>query len=178
MTDKTVLIGDILIPLDRYPHLNENQTLQEAIEAVIAFRTEQQDRLHCAGILVVNDKNELVGRLSLIDILHGLIPRLVDTSKLHKFEGKEVEYHDLAFLYEDNTSAECEKTQKNPIKPLLTAIDFSLPADTHILQALVMMTHRNDFNVPVTDNGNIIGVLCLEEIFNAMCATYCGIEIQ
>ncbi|MEA3469210.1 MAG: CBS domain-containing protein [Thermodesulfobacteriota bacterium] len=175
MNKETSVIRDIIIPLDRYPHLNENQTLQEAIQTFMSFRAGEKDRLLYAGLLVVNDKNQLVGKLSLIDILHGLVPRLVDAAKVDKFEGKDTEFPNLAFLYEEKTFAGCGKNQQNPIKPLLQAINFSLPADTHILKALVMMSHRNDFNVPVTDNGAIIGILRLEEIFNAMCTTYCTI---
>lgn len=176
MNKKTSVIRDIVIPLDRYPQLNEKQTLQEAIQAFKTFRAEQQDHPCYAGLLVVNDQNQLVGKLSLIDIMHGLAPRLVDASNVEKFEGKDAEYPNLAFLYEDSTVAECGKNQQKSVKSLLQAIDFSLPADTHILKALVMMTHRNDFNVPVTEDGTIIGILRLEEIFKAMCTTYCDIQ--
>ncbi len=175
MSKETSVIRDIIIPLDRYPHLNEKQTLQEAIQAFMSFRAGEQDRLRYDSLLVVNDQNQLVGKLSLIDILHGLVPRLADAAKTAKFEGKDTEFPNLSFLYEEKTLAECGKNQQQPIKPLLQAIDFSLPADTHILKALAMMSHRNDFIVPVTENGNIIGILRLEEIFNAMCTTYCNI---
>jgi CBS domain len=176
VNNKTLVIRDIIIPLDHYPHLNENQTLQEAIQAFMTFRAGQQDPLCYAGLLVVNDQNQLVGKLSLIDIMHGLAPHLVDAAKADKFEGKDAEYPNLSFLYEETTVAHCKKNQHKPVKPLLKAIDFSLPAETHILKALIMMSHRNDFNVPVTDNGTIIGILRLEEIFNAMCTTYCDME--
>jgi CBS-domain-containing membrane protein len=176
VNNKTSVIRDIVIPLNRYPHLNESQTLQEAIQVFMNFRVEQQNHPCYAGLLVVNDQNQLVGKLSLIDIMHGLVPRLVDAHKVEKFEGRDAEYPNLAFLYEDSTFTECGKNQQKSVKPLLQAVDFSLPADTHILKALVMMTHRNDFNVPVTDNGSIIGILRLEEIFKAMCTTYCDIK--
>jgi predicted transcriptional regulator len=79
-------------------------------------------------------------------------------------------------LYEDSTFAACGKNQQKPIKSLLKPIEFSLPADTNILKALVMMTHENDFNVPVTDEEDIVGMLCLEKIFNRICTTYCDIN--
>ena len=172
---KTSVIRDLIIPFDRYPHLNEDQTLQEAIETLMSFRAGPEERLLYAMLLVVNKQNQLVGKLSLIDIIHGLVPRLREASKVNKFEGKGEVYPNLTFLYEESTFAKCGENQNKPIKPLLHAIDFSLPADTHILKALVMMSHRNDFNVPVTDNGDIIGVLRLEEVFKAMCTTYCPI---
>ena len=173
MSEKKLVVGDIVIPLDNYPKLNENQSLQEAIQTFMSFRAGQQDRLRYAGLLVVNDKNQLVGKLSLVNIMHGLVPRLVDATNVEKFEGKEVEYPNLAFLYEDSTFGDCKKHQAKPIKPLMEDISLSFSSDTHILKALAMMTHRDEYNVPVTKDGIIIGILCLEEIFNTMCKTYC-----
>lgn len=168
-------IRDLIIPLDRYPHLNENQTMQEAIQTFMAYRDERHERLLFTVLLVVNDQNQLVSKLSMLDILHGLAPSLLEATRAGKFEGKGEIFPNLAYLYEDSTFATCGDNQYKPIKPLLQPIDFFLPADTIILKALIMMTHQNNFNVPVTDNGDIIGVLRLEEVFNAMCNTYCAI---
>ena len=176
MNQETSVVRDIIIPLDHYPHLNENQSLLEAIQAFMSFRAGQDERIQYGKLLVVNDKNQLVGKLSLVDIIHGIAPRLMDATNVGEFEGKDGEYPNLAFLYEDATFSDCKKNQEKSIKPLLKAIDFSIPADTHILKALVMMSNRNDYNVPVTDEGSIIGMLRLEEIFNTMCNTYCDIN--
>ena len=173
MNKKDSVIRDLIIPLDRYPHLNENQTLQEAIQILLSFHAGQDERLRYSMVLVINDQNQLVGKLSMIDIIHGLVPLLEKASTVDKFEGAKGEYENLTFLYEEATFEKCGLNQNKPIKPLLRAVDFYLAADTHILKALVMMTRRNDFNVPVTENGSIIGVLRLEEIFQAMCNTYC-----
>lgn len=175
MHKKSSAIRDIAIPLDRYPHLNENETMQEAINLFLSFPTGE-DNICYSKLLVVNDDHQLVGRLSRIDIMQGLAPRLMDAAKIDKFEGKETEYPNLAFLYEDSTFADCGKNQTQPIKSLMQPINFSLSADTPILKAIVMMTHRNNFNVPVTDNGAIIGVLRLEDVFKAMCTAYCEIK--
>lgn len=176
MNHKTSVIRDLVIPLNHYPHLNENQTLQEAIQSFMSYRDNEQGRLRYAGLLVVNDKNQLIGKLSILDIMHGLVPHLVDAAKAEKFEGKDTEYPNLSFLYEESTFTECGKNLQKPVKSLLQSIDFTLSADTHILKALAMMSHRKDFSVPVTDNGSVLGMLQLEEIFNVMCSTYCDIK--
>ncbi len=173
MNTKNSNIRDLVIPIELYPHLNENQTLQEAIESFIYFRAGQQERQHYDMLFVVNNQKRLVGKLFLMDIMHGLAPHLLEDTRVDKFEGQKENYLDLAYLYEKSTFTECGKNRDKPIKPLMHGIDFSLPADTHILKALVVMANRNDFNIPVTDNGTIIGVLRLEEIFMAMCNTYC-----
>ncbi len=174
MHRQTSAIRDIIIPFDRYPHLNENQTMQDAIKLFLSFPTT--DDMCFSKLLVVNDDHQLIGWLDRIDIMQGLAPRLMDVAKTDKFEGKDTEYPNLAFLYEDSTFAECGENQTKPIKSLMQPIEFSLTADTPILKAIVMMTHRNNFNVPVTDNGAIIGVLRLENIFKAMCTSYCEIK--
>ena len=176
MNKKTSIIRDLVIPLDRYPNLNEHQTLQEAIQALMSFRAGQEERIQYGKLLVANDQNQLVGILTLVDIMHGLAPRLLEATKVAKFQGKGAEYPNLSILYEDKTFSECGKNQHKAVKELLHPITFSLPADTHILKALVMMSNRNDFNVPVTDNGTVIGILRLEEIFHVMCTTYCDVQ--
>jgi len=176
MNEKSSSIRELIIPLDRYPHLNENQTLQEAIQTFMSFRTGHDERLLYAMLLVINDQNQLVGKMSMVDIMNGLAPPLMHATKVDKFEGQEAEYPNLSFLYEESIFAECGKNRNQSIKPLIRPINFSLPADTNILKALVMMSHRNNFNVPITDNGAIIGVLRLEEIFEAMCNNYCKIQ--
>lgn len=176
MNTKNSVIRDLIIPLDRYPHLNENETLQEAIQILMSFHSGQNERLRYSMLFVINDQNQLVGKLSMIDIIHGLVPLIQKASKVDKFEGKKEEVSNLTFLYEDSTFATCGENQKAPIKPLIQTIDFFLPADTHILKALVMMTRRNNYNVPVTENGSVVGILRLEEIFKAMCTTYCPLQ--
>ncbi len=175
MDTKKSTIRDLVIPIERYPHLNENQTLQEAIQSFMSFRAGQQERPHYSVLFVVNELNQLVGKLFLMDIMHGLAPGLLKGTKVEKFEGKEGDFLDLVPLYETSTFSECGKNRDKPIKPLVHPIDFSFPADTHILKALVRMSKRNEFDIPVTDDGTIIGVLRLEEIFMAMCNTYCPI---
>lgn len=176
LVSKNKLIRDLIIPIDHYPHLNENQSLQEAIDVLMSFGSgEKSNSLKFRTILAINDQGQLVGKLSMLDIIHGLAPLLMEMSKVNKFEGKGTEYHRLTYLYEDNTFAECGKNRRKSIKPLLQPITFSLKADSHILEAIVMMSHHHDCIVPVTEQGSILGVLRLEEVFNAMCTVYCPI---
>ena len=176
MADKEMaVIREIMIPLDKYPHLNENKTIQDAIAAFQNWPNNQGGFCY-SKLLVVNDDHNLVGTLSRLDILQGLAPQLFDATKVDKFEGKDAEYPNLIFLFEEKVYSECGENQAKPIKPLAQDIKFSLPANTPILKAMVMISNRKDFNVPVTDNGNIVGVLRLGDIFNALCTTYCKIK--
>ena len=173
MEQQQIMVRDLFIPLEKYPYLNENQILEEAIHTFMDLRQENGGRIKYGMLFVVNNSNELVGKLSLMDVLHGFAPRLFDGAKVAKFDGKEGEYPGLALLHEEAVYAECGKSRKNSIKKHIRAIDFTIGADTPMLEALVMMSGRNEFDTPVTDNGTIIGVLRLEEIFVAMCNSVC-----
>lgn len=60
-----------------------------------------------------------------------------------------------------------------PVRSLMRPIDFTLPADTHILEAIVILHRHNTSCVPVLENGAVIGLLRFEELFHAMCNTWC-----
>lgn len=171
---KAAVVRDIMIPLDRYPHLNESAFIEEAIAAFKNWPDVPGGFCH-SKVLVVNDKHQLVGTVSRLDIMRGLAPHLFATNRSEQFEGKDAEYPNLVFLMDEKIFSECGENRQTPIKECAQEIDFSLPADTPILKAIVMISNRKDFNVPVSDNGNIVGVLRLADIFNNMCNTYCKI---
>lgn len=173
MEQQQIKVRDLFIPLEKYPHLNENQIMQEAIQTFMELRQEKDGRIKYGMLFVVNNSNQLVGKLSLMDILHGFAPRLFEGARVNRFDGKEGDYPGLALLHEQSVYAECGKSRRHPIKNHLRAIDFTMSADTSMLKALVMMSSRNENDVPVTDNGTIVGVLRLEEIFVAMCNSVC-----
>lgn len=171
-------VKDLLIPLDQYPHIYEHQTVDEAIQSFMEFRAGQKERLHYAMLFVLNTHNQLIGRLTLMDIMRAFAPRLFDGLQTSRFDGKKGEYPNLALLHEETIFAECGKSRMRPIKPFVKAIDFTISATTHMLTAMVMMHGRGEFDVPVTEKGSVVGVLRLEEIFTTMCNTYCPIPGQ
>ncbi|MCI5223905.1 MAG: CBS domain-containing protein, partial [Candidatus Electrothrix sp. AR4] len=83
MPKRSMDIREIIIPLDRCPLLYEGQTLDEAIALFAA------DTSGIPILLVLNRKDDLIGRLSRSDILLGLVPNLLDRDKMDKFLGKE-----------------------------------------------------------------------------------------
>ncbi|MCP4340047.1 MAG: hypothetical protein GY799_14440, partial [Desulfobulbaceae bacterium] len=111
MDTKKSTIQDLIIPIERYPHLNDKQTLQDAIQSFTSFRAGQKVHLHYSMLFVVNDLNQLVGKLFLMDIMHGLAPGLLMNTKIDEFEGQGGDYQDLVYLYETSTFSECGKNR-------------------------------------------------------------------
>ncbi|MDD3813666.1 MAG: CBS domain-containing protein [Desulfocapsaceae bacterium] len=165
MAENFPLVRDVTIPLDRYPHLNENQTLQDAITEIRSFAVGEKDRIRYSCLLIVNDRNQLVGRVTLKDLLHGLAPRLVEATKVEKFEGKSTEFPNLAILMEDSFFTDCRQQSQKKIGEFMSKIPLFMKADFPLFKALAMMLNTENSILPVVDGDQIIGVIRMEEIF-------------
>jgi len=162
-TDNPV-VKKFIIPLEKYPNLNENQTIHDAVQVIRSFICGENDRLRYAALLVLNDQNQLVGAVTLRDILRGLDPRFREFPKVKKFEGKGSEFPDLTILWEDSFFVECTKRSHVLIKDFMSSIHHVKGGDP-ILKALSIMLSTNHDILPVVENDTVIGVIRLEEIF-------------
>lgn len=165
--DKLV-VRDISIPLEHYPHINENKTLHEAIKQIQLFTAGKKNHLKYAELLVVNNECNVVGKVTIVDILYGMAPRLAMAKKVDKFEGKGSSFPNLAILLEESFLKECSMQLSMPVKNFMKDIGEYLKAETSLLKALMIMLQAEEFNMPVVDGNEIIGVIRLEEIFSEM----------
>ena len=167
-------IRGLIIPLGRCPWLHDQQTLDDAIALFNASCTcAENSPALLPELFVLDAENKLVGRLSRLDILEGLLPNIPNMDRLGCFAGKSTAYPHLTYIFEDHVLAECAGNRTRPICSLMRPVDFTLPADTHILEAILELHRHNASCAPVTEDGTVIGVLRLEELFYSMCNTWC-----
>ena len=174
MTTDIPVVRDYTIPLELYPHLNEKKTLRDAAKVIQSFTAGENKQLRYSEALVVNDQNQLVGRMTLMDILHGLAPQLVESTRVQKFEGKTADFPNLALLVEDSFFKECSLRWSKPVSSYMSPVENTVSADTHLLQTLLIMLNTKDYNLPVVDNEMIVGVIRMEEIFKAI-SSHCNL---
>ena len=73
------LVKDLMIPIDQYPTISHNATLKEAfIKLELAHDKLAGKTYKPRSILVVDDDNQVVGKLSLWDCLRALEPKYRD----------------------------------------------------------------------------------------------------
>ena len=162
----------MITPLERCPRLYQHQTRNDAI-ALFSLIPSENNPIDLPILLVLDEKNTLVGRLSRTDILCGLVPNMLERSKRHAYFWNRAEYPHLTYLYEDHALAECGGNRNREVRLLMRPIDVALPADTHILEALVVLHNHHAACVPVTESGAVVGLLRFEELFHAVCNTWC-----
>jgi predicted transcriptional regulator len=169
MASDTLVVRDVLIPLEHYPHLNENQSLFDAVQKIKEFTVGEKNRIRYAELFIVNNDNQLVGKIEIIDILHALAPSLFAADKVAKFEGKGMDFPNLAILLEDSFLKKCAEQATIAIKDFMVEIEDSVKADTPTLKTLMLMLNAKKYSFPVVDGREVIGVVRLEEIFLEIC---------
>ncbi len=168
MASENPVVKDLIIPLESYPHIHESQTLHDADQAIQAYSCQENDRLIYAVLFVLNDQNQLTGRLTLKDMMQSLDPRLKEASKVKEFEGKEMENSNLAILWEDSFFVECTKRSRTLVKDIMSPIKHILKGSDPVLKALSIMLSTQEVVLPVVDEDRVIGVIRLKEIFKAI----------
>ena len=68
-----ILVKDIMIPLDQYATVTENASLYDAVMALEACQA-REDVKDPRAVLVIGQKNHVVGKLSLLDAIKALEP--------------------------------------------------------------------------------------------------------
>lgn len=169
MASENPIVRDLVIPLKDFPHLNEDQTLHDAVEMLLSHTCGEFDRIRYAEILILNNKNQLCGRVTLQDILLSLDPRLKDSAKVKGFEGKGAGVPDLMILWDDSFFVECTKRSHIIIKDLMSPIKHIVKESDPVLKALFVMISSNTAVLPVIDDGLVTGVIRLKEIFRTLC---------
>ena len=102
MSTDNQTVRDIMIPLSGFPCMKESGTVQEAIQQLRSFCpiSSKGSSGPCgfSELMVVDDKGGLIGRVTQQGILRVLFSSLLDPIAIKPFEGRTIEYSDLATL--------------------------------------------------------------------------------
>jgi CBS domain-containing protein len=169
---KTVQVKDVMVALEDYATVSENATLYEAVLALEKAQEEfDQSRYRHRAILVYDDKQKIVGKISQLDLLMALEPnyKIVDFDKLSHF-GYSIDY-----LQSVAKTSFWDKPLKNICKKAATLIvkDFMhtpsqgeyIKEDANLDQAIHQLITQKALSLLVTRKEDIVGILRLADVF-------------
>jgi CBS domain-containing protein len=110
-----------------------------------------------SGLPVVDSTGKLVGILSEKDLFRALYPHYEDYAR--KTE---------EFPHGDAEAEQIEEVRKNSISSYMTKGVLSVEADAPLMKAGGMMLARGIHRLPVTENGQMIGIVTREQIYGAI----------
>lgn len=139
--------------------INENDTIHDAVKYLLdkAFN----------GSLVFNNNGDIVGVISLQDVLSVIVPsEFAENLNLAD-----------ALYQQESFNKFCQSAKNTKVKEIMEKNFFSVSPDTSVMKVAADLLKHNLYSVPipVMENGKVVGVITRSEIKNALAR---GMEIS
>ncbi len=162
-------VKDIMLPLSAFPCMKESGTVQEAIVQLRSFcPIGSSGPCGFSELMVVDDKGGLVGRVTQQGILRVLFSTLLDPVEVKVYEGKTVAFDDLATLLNGVMLKEGVNHLNSSLTKVIEKGVRVLPVSTDLIHAMSAMVICKETVLPVEENGKLVGVVKLAEVFAAL----------
>ncbi len=152
-------VREVMISLKDYPHIPHWFSLRQAVAMVRESAVKYAGVFEPRVVLVFNEKYQIVGLLTLRDLLKGLEPGFLKESKLVKVDPE------LALVMGDLFGPTMKKQAERPVSEVMGPIRVSVKSEDSLAKALFLMIHENVGMMPVIDDGRVLGMVRLTDIF-------------
>lgn len=165
-------VKDLMTPLENYPRIPHSFSIAEAF-------LELKNYAHSGYklVLVFDERFQLVGILSLRDLLRNIEPDFLKIDFSTKFQGlMPTDNGSIAIMWEDAFLKDCKKKMDTPIKEILTPTKIiTITSDAPLMKALYLMMREDVNALPVLEGDVVIGVISLLDIVSEILCI-CGIK--
>jgi len=167
---ENVRARDVLIPLDKYPHLPYWFTLKQAIAEMEGAVLEIDGRISLPRMLLVFDeKYQLMGMARRRDILKGLEPTFLREKPLQyrkKLWDVQVDPELSELSYGKIVEAVVKLAEETAISEVMLPIAATVDYDDHIVRVIYEMNKHNLSLLPVLKEGKVVGVVRSVDVFH------------
>lgn len=173
---KTIKVKDVMVDLEDYATVSDGATLYDAVIALDKAQDQfNRSRYLHRAILVYNNQNKIVGKISQMDILKALEPnyQVMDLEKLSRFG------YSLDYLQSFSKSALWDKPLGDLGRKAATLIvkDFMytplqgeyISEDALLDEAIHQLIIGKHHSLLVTRGLEIVGILRLTDVFTLVC---------
>ncbi len=158
-----------MLPLSAFPCMKESDTVREAIAQLRSFcPIGSSGPCGFSELMVVDYQGGLVGRVTQQGILKVLFSSLLDTTDIKAYEGKTIEYSDLTILLNGVILKEGVNHLNASLSKVIEKGIRVLPATTDLIHAMSVMVICKETVLPVEEDGKLVGVVKLSEVFGAL----------
>ncbi len=161
-------VKDLMVPLKDYPHIPYWFTLRQAMaiarEAAIKIEGIEAPR----ALLVFDEKYQLMGILTLRDIIKGLEPRFLKETALVKTDPS------LTVFLGDLFGPSIKERAQTLVSEVMSHIRVTVDAEDPIPKALFLMIKENVGLMPVLKDKTVVGIVRLGPLFNEIAKLVMG----
>jgi signal-transduction protein with cAMP-binding, CBS, and nucleotidyltransferase domain len=153
-------VKDLMIPLEDYPHIPHWFTLRQAMALVREAAIKYEGAFEPRAMLVFDDKYQLMGILTIRDIITGLEPRFLQETSLVQIDPNQT----------PNMKEHSERLVSEVMSPIKATVDSNAP----IFKPLCLMIKENVGLMPVIRAGKVAGMIRFSDLFNEIAKMVLG----
>jgi len=162
-------VGDVMILLDQYTTLTEDQTVAEGIAEIKKSFTAQvrTSRIMETGhrsLLVFDRAGTLKGILSIMDLLEGIMPGYLSAPKPSTADS--LQYSPM--FWTGMFIRESRQLASTPVGDLMSPTPPTIDAQANLMEAAYMMVHDRCRRLVVLRDGHVVGVIREQDLFFEM----------
>jgi CBS-domain-containing membrane protein len=162
------IVKDLMISLEDFPHIPYWFTLRQAMaivrEAVGKFAGAFEPR----AVLVFDEKYQLMGILTLRNMIKGLEPTFLQETSLVASDPN------LTVLLGDLLGPNMRAASQRPVNEVMCPIQVTVDASAPVGKALSLMIQENVGFLPVMRAGKVAGMVRLSDLFNEVAQLVLG----
>jgi CBS domain-containing protein len=171
---ESILVKDMMIPLEDYATVSEDATLYEAVRALEeAQKNFNTDTYKHRAVLVYDRRKKIVGKLSQFDVLQALEPKYQDVGDF-----KELDAYGINADYIRNLIKElgllrkplddiCRKAASVKVKSIMHSPSEGefVAENASLNEAVIQLLVGKHQSLLVTRGKDIVGILRLTDVF-------------
>lgn len=165
--------GDIMIPLDKYPHIPHWFTLRQAVAEIEKSQIEIDGRKSLPrSLLVFHEDYQLLGVVRRRDILRGLEPRFLRMMPLPTRKDLfDVEVDpNLVNLSAGKITDAIRERAELQVNEVMQPINTTVRQSDHLAKVIYQMIRRDLNLIPVIKDGKVVGVVRSVDVFREIAA--------
>jgi len=152
-------VKDLMIPLEDYPHIPYWFTLRQDMAIVREAAVKFEGSFEPRAVLVFDEKYQLMGILTLRDIIQGLEPRFLQETNLVKGDPN------LAVLMGDLFGPGLKEASQKPVSEVMSPIKVTAQGNDPVAKAIFLMIKQNVGLMPVIQDNKVTGMIRLSDLF-------------
>ncbi len=154
-----VTVREIMVDVFEYPHIPYWFTLRQAMAIVREANIKFEGTFEPRAVLVFDEKYQLMGILTLRDIIKGLEPRFMHETALVKADPN------LALLMGDLFGPGLKEASQKPVSEVMSPIKVTVEGEAPVSKALFLMIKENVGMMPVLMDKKVAGMIRLTDLF-------------
>ena len=173
---KKILVNELMVPISEYATVSEGATLYEAVmELEKAQEVYKKSKYSHRGVLVLNNKGRVIGKISQMDFLFAIEPKDANLIQIRENRRFGFTRKAVALQQEEYLKLSPPNTDVYTLVSKMSVIDYmQTPTEGEYVNekaslntAIHQLTAGSNLSLLVTRGEAIVGVLRLSDVFAA-----------